>query len=76
MDESVLEAIVRRRAERAITFHSRLGIFLEPHTSWLVAAGLRLSRSYTRRLGASPLPKARRLHDYSLRLRPVERPLP
>jgi hypothetical protein len=53
----MLRAIVYRRAEQAITFHSRLAIFLERHTPWLVAAGLRLSRTFTRRLGSKPPPR-------------------
>ncbi len=50
----MLNAILRRRAEQAITFHSKLAIFLERHTPWLIAASLRMSRSLTRRLGSKP----------------------
>jgi short-subunit dehydrogenase len=53
----MLRAIVRRRAEQAITFHSRLAIFLARHTPWLVDAGLRWSRTLTRRLGSKPPPQ-------------------
>ena len=53
----MLQAIVRRRAEQAITLHSRLAIFLERHTPWLVSASLRWSRSLTRRLGSKPPPQ-------------------
>ena len=53
----MLQAIVRRRAEQAITFHSWLAIFLERHAPWLVSASLRWSRTLTRRLGSKPPPR-------------------
>ena len=53
----MLQAIVRRRSEQIITFHSALAIFLARHTPWLVTAALRASRTMTRRLGSKPPPQ-------------------
>jgi short-subunit dehydrogenase len=50
----MLRAIVRRRAERVITFHAKLAVFLDRHTPWLFSALLRLAGKLARNLGAKP----------------------
>jgi NADP-dependent 3-hydroxy acid dehydrogenase YdfG len=50
----MLAAVMRRRAEKIVTFHARAAIFLERHAPWLVSAVLRLSGSLARDLGSKP----------------------
>jgi NADP-dependent 3-hydroxy acid dehydrogenase YdfG len=50
----MLAAVVRGRAEKIVTLHAKLAIFLERHAPWLVSAALRLGASLARDLGSKP----------------------
>jgi NADP-dependent 3-hydroxy acid dehydrogenase YdfG len=50
----MLAAVLRGRAEKIITLHAGLAIFLERHVPWLVSAALRLGGSLARDLGSKP----------------------